>query len=210
MLNNSYKEDLNVDEQNKIYIIGEKSVGKTSLFHLIFSEKFNENIPPSEIGIIKSQYKKGRKKFTIKDLTDDENFSSTNILKNELEDVLLIFILFALNDKDSFEYAKNLIKFIKINLIDNKDMNIILLGNKYDIGKEAFEVQREEIDKYIYKIENLYYYEISCKNGHNISKIKEIIDDIEINEEENDDDKLTEEERLKKVNEAKGNSCLIS
>ena len=170
MLNNSYKEDLNVDEQNKIYIIGEKSVGKTSFFHLIISEKFDENIPPSETGIFKSQYKKGRKKFTIKDLTDDENFSSTNILKNELEDVLLIFILFALNDKNSFEYAKKLIKFIKNNLIDNKDMNIILLGNKYDIGKEAFEVQREEIDKYICKIENLYYYEISCKNGHNISK----------------------------------------
>ena len=41
------KEDYKTDEQNKIYILGGKSVGKTSFFHLIFSDKFNENLEQS-------------------------------------------------------------------------------------------------------------------------------------------------------------------
>ena len=71
-MENPNKKDYNVDEQNKIYIIGGKGVGKTSLFHLIFSNKFKEDIKPSNIGIMKSNYKSGEKIFTIKDLTDDE------------------------------------------------------------------------------------------------------------------------------------------
>ena len=208
------KEDYKTDEQNKIYILGGKSVGKTSLFHLIFSDKFNENLEQSQPGIIKSNYKRGNKEFTIKDLTDDDSFSTTKILKNELEDVILIFVLFALDDKKSFEYAKTLIQFIKNNLINNKELNIILLGNKYDIGEknpELIEVPKKEIDQYIYNIEHLYYYELSCKTNYNFSKIKDLINEIEINDEGNDDDddKIPEEERKKKVIDAKASSCLI-
>ena len=209
------KEFLNTGEQNKIYILGGKGVGKTNLFHLIFSGQFNEKMDPSQPGIIKANYKRGNKEFTIKELTDDENFSTTKILKNELEEVILIFVVFAIDDKRSFEYAKTLIQFIKNNLINNKELNIILLGNKYDIVKsepQTIEVQKKEIDQYIYNIENLYYYEISCKTNYNFSKITDLINEIEINDdgnEDEDDDKIPEEERKKKVNDAKASSCLI-
>lgn len=213
MIENTKKEDFKVDEENKIYIIGGRGVGKTSFFHILFSKKFDENLPPSEIGIIKSLYKNGKKQFTIKDLTDDENFSKTNILKNELEDILLIFVLFSLDDKDSFEYAKTLIQFIKKNLINNKEMSIYLLGNKYDIGENdpnLIKIQRKEIDQYISNIDHLHYYDISCKTNFNINIIIEIINKIEIDEGvDEDDDKMTEEERKKKVEEAKNKSCII-
>ena len=214
-MENANKEEFKVDEQNKIYIIGGRGVGKTTFLYRILNGQFKIDIPQSQIGIMKSQYKIGNKEFTIKDLTDDENFTSTNILKNELEDVLLIFVLFSFDDKNSFEYAKNLIQFIKHNLINNKEMNIILLGNKYDIlenSPQELEKQKREIDKYIYNVENLYFYQISCKNGHNMTKIMEIIDNIEIQEEKDDeeDDKIPEEERKKKVIEAKEKSCIIN
>ena len=206
--------DYNVDEQNKIYILGGKGVGKTTFFHLIFSGQFNSDIPESKPGIIKSNYKKGNKVFTIKDLSDDEDFNITKILKNELEDVILIFILFSLDDKDSFEYAKTLVQFIKNNLIDNKELNIILLGNKYDLGEnndEAIQVKKREADKYASTMENLFYYEISCKTSYNFATIKKLIDEIEINDggNEEDDDKISEEERKKKVNDVKNSSCLL-
>ena len=35
-MENTNKEDYNTGEQNKIYILGGKGVGKTNLFHLIF------------------------------------------------------------------------------------------------------------------------------------------------------------------------------
>ena len=213
-MENAQKEDYRVDEQNKIYIIGGKGVGKTTFFHLIFSDKYKEDLEPSNPGLIISNFKRGSKVFTIKDLTDDENFTKTNILKNELEDVILIFILFSLVDKKSFEYAKTLIQFIKNNLINNKELNIILLGNKYDLGENdpsVFEVKKSEVDQYASNIDHLFYYEISFKTSYNYTKIQEIINGIEVNDGENeeDDDKIPEEERKKKVNEAKDCSCLI-
>ena len=213
-MENSNKDIYKVDEHNKIYIIGGRGVGKTTLLYQIHSGKYDESITPSEIGMIKSQYKTGKKEFTIKDLTDDDNFTITNVLKNELEDIILIFIIFAINDKDSFQHAKTLIQFIKNNLINNKELNIILVGNKYDLEQDnpkEIQVQKKEIDQYIYNIDNLYYYQISCKNNYNISKIKELIDEIEIEEEKDDedDDKIPEEERKQKVEEAKQKSCIV-
>ena len=210
-MENPNNKDFHVDEQNKIYILGGKGVGKTTFFHLLFSDKFDESIEPSEPGIIKSNFKKGNKEFTIKDLSDDENFTTTNILKNELEDVILIFVLFSLDDKKTFEYAKTLIQFIKNNLIDNKELSIILLGNKYDLVENNPQVTRREVDQYIYNLDNLYYFEISCKTNYNFPKIKELINDIEINDggNEEDNDKIPEEERKKKVHNAKSSFCLI-
>ena len=210
MLDNTNKEDYKVDEENKIYIVGGRGVGKTSFFNLIFSVKYQDKIQSSELGISKSQYKIGNKQFTIKELTDDEKFSKTNVLKDELEDVLLIFVLFAINDKNSFEYAKTLIDFIKKSLINNRDLNIILIGNKSDIGEDApnsIQVPKKEVDQYIYTIENI---EFSCKTEKNLETIKKKIEEIEIEEEKDeDDDKIPEEERKKKVNEAKEKSCFI-
>ena len=214
-MKNDAKQDFQIDEQNKIYILGGKGVGKTTFFHLVFSNQFMENIEPSNPGIIKSNYKKGKKIFTIKELTDDENFTNTKILENELEDVILILVLFAINDKNSFEHAKTLIQFIKNNLINNKDLNIILLGNKYDIAKnspESIQVKRKEVDKFIYPIENLYYYDLSCKTNYNFPKIKEIINTIDVDDEDclednDDDDKKPDKKNRKKSNKAR--SCLI-
>ena len=212
-MENKNKEDFKVDEQNKIYIIGGRGVGKTTFLYQIHSGKFNDSLPPSEIGLAVFQYKNGNKEFTIKDLTDDENFSKTIVLKNELEDVILIFVLFALNDKESFEYAKNLIDFIKNNIINNKEMNIILIGNKQDIVENnplELKVERKDVDQYIHNIENLRYFEVSCKTNYNISQITEIINNIEIEEEKDEDDgKIPEEERKKKVDEAKNKSCIF-
>ena len=214
MLDNTNKENYKVDEENKIYIIGGRGVGKTSFFNLIFSVKYQDKIQSSELGISKSQYKIGNKQFTIKELTDDEKFTKTNVLKDELEDILLIFVIFAKNDKNSFEYAKTLIEFIKNNLINNKDLNIILIGNKCDIGEDepnSIEVHNKEVDQYIFSLENIYYYEFSCKSEKNLENIKKKIEEIEIEEEKDeDDDKIPEEERKKKVNEAKEKSCIIS
>ena len=201
------------NEQNKIYILGGRGVGKTSFLRALFSEKFDENIKPSEKGITKSNFKKDDKTFTIKDLTDDEGFTVTKFLQNELEDVILIFIIFALNDKESFEYAKTLSGFIKKNLMNNKDLTIILLGNKYDIGEEdsnKIQVTRKEVLKFFSKSENYFYNEISCKTNFGVDKIKKVIEDIEVNNNENeeDDGNMEEEERKKRVKQT-DKSCII-
>ena len=208
-LQNNY----DTNEQNKIYILGGRGVGKTSFLRAIFSEKFDENIKPSEKGITKSNFQKDDKIFTIKDLTDDESFTVTKFLQNELEDVILIFIIFALNDKESFEYAKTLSGFIKRNLINNKDLTIILLGNKSDLGEEddnEIKVSRKEVLKFFSNSENFFYNEISCKTNFGLDKIKKVIDDLDVktNENEEDEGEMEEEERKKKVKQT-DKSCII-
>ena len=208
-LQNNY----DTNEQNKIYILGGRGVGKTSFLRAIFSEKFDENIKPSEKGITKSNFQKDDKIFTIKDLTDDESFTVTKFLQNELEDVILIFIIFALNDKDSFEYAKTLSGFIKRNLINNKDLTIILLGNKSDLGEEddnEIKVSRKEVLKFFSNSENFFYNEISCKTNFGLDKIKKVIEDLDVknNDNEEDDGEMEEEERKKRVKQT-DKSCII-
>ncbi len=204
--------DYNTDEQNKIYILGGRGVGKTSFLRAIFSEQFDEKIQPSEKGIAKLNLKIDKKIFTIKDLTDDESFKITKFFVNELEDVILVFVVFALNNLDSFEYAKTLINFIKNNLTNNKDLNIILLGNKYDIGEQdKFEIKvtKKDVHQFFAHTENFFYNEISCKTNYGINKIKKLIEDIEIDQGEVEDDgDLDEEERKQKVKES-DQSCLI-
>ena len=211
-MENSNRHDYSVSEQNKIYIIGSKGVGKTSLFHLIFSKPFSEDIESSEIGIIKSNYKYGLKEFTIKELTDDDNFTYTNKLKNELEDILIIFVLFSYDDSNSFDKAKNLIQFVKNNLINNKELKIVLLGNKYDLYQNIISntnLDENEIKKYADSIDNMNLINISCKTNHNIDQIKNLINNIEIEEEKEDDDgNLDEEERKTKVEKAQERSCI--
>ena len=208
-LQNNY----DTNEQNKIYILGGRGVGKTSFLRAIFSEKFDENIKPSEKGITKSNFQKDDKIFTIKDLTDDESFTVTKFLQNELEDVILIFIIFALNDKESFEYAKTLSGFIKRNLINNKDLTIILLGNKSDLGEEddnEIKVTRKEVLKFFSNSENFFYNEISCKTNFGLDKIKKVIEDLDVknNDNEEDDGEMEEEERKKRVKQ-RDKSCII-
>ena len=199
----SQKNNYETDEQNKIYIIGGKGVGKTSLFQLIFVNNTND-VLPSEIGIVKSNYKYEEKIFTIKDLTDNEEFVYTNKLKSELEDVLLIFVLFSFNNLESFNKAKNLIHFIKNNLSHNKELQIVLVGNKYDLCESLvnnIDIDENDVKKYVEQVDNLQYMNISCKTKLNINKILDLINNQEIVEEkEEDEDILNEEERKKKAN----------
>ena len=46
----------------------------------------------------------------------------TKFIHNELEDLNMILIIFALNNKESFEYAKTLIRIIKCNWVSNQDL----------------------------------------------------------------------------------------
>ena len=198
----SEKEDNPMDEKNKIYIIGGRGVGKTSFLNRLLFDKYDDNIIESELGITASQYKINDKEFTIKELTDDEDFTFANKLKNELEDILLIFVIFSLDNRETFKEAKNLVKFIYDNISNNTEISVVILGNKYDLDDKK--VHKREVKKITNSNDNIKYFQISCKNNHNMNDVKEIIENLEIKEEtKEEDNELTEEERKKKFEDAK-------
>ena len=125
---------------------------------------------------------------------------------------MIIFVLFSYDDSNSFDKAKNLIQFVKNNLINNKELKIVLLGNKYDLYQNIISntnLDENEIKKYADSIDNLNLINISCKTNHNIDQVKNLINNIEIEEEKEDDDgNLDEEERKTKVEKAQERSCI--
>ena len=172
-----------IDEPNKIYIIGGRKVGKSSLFRLLFNQPFMEKMQPSMIGITKAALSSNGKTYTVKDLTDSEEYKCTKIFINEIEDVLCVIAMFSLTDRDSFEKAKHLLTFAQSNITNNEDIQMILCGNKYDLIIEDSNnraVQIEEIEEYVKSIHNCKYFDISCKTSLNVDKVTQMVNVLEV------------------------------
>lgn len=202
---------------NTIYILGGRGVGKTSLLNILLGKGYNENVTHSKIGISTFYYKYNNKDLIIKELTDDDNFSHTRVLQNQLEEIVLIIVVFSIDDEDSLEYAKSLILFIKSNITYNLGIQIILFGNKYDskkVNDAKIKVNQIEAENYAADIDNCAYYELSCKTGLNIEIIQNILNEINDNSYSNnskfmDKDDLNNEDSAQMNNNKGSNSCSI-
>ena len=166
--------------ENVIYLLGAKGVGKTSLINILLGREFSENELHTKKGIKSHHYHTENKNFLIKELTDDENFSMTKNLQNSLEELMLILVMFSMDDEKSLDYAENLILFVKNNLTYNLGLKIILIGNKSDAKKS----NNTQITVNLMEAENfaldndIYDYYISCKTKSNIESIHKIMEDL--------------------------------
>jgi small GTP-binding protein len=151
----------------KIILLGDISVGKTSLLLRFINNNFNEKQGLS-INVVKKTKSitldsDAVANLSIWDTVGQERFR--NLTKNYYSDIQGAIIVYDINNKESFQQ----VDFWYKDLQDNapKNVLIMLIGNKTDIRNEQ-SVSWVEGKNYgdLKKINC--FYEVSAKNGNNV------------------------------------------
>ena len=118
--------------RQKIILVGCQAVGKTSIISRIIDNPFNENYEAS-IGIDFCskvlRYKGQSIKLQIWDTCGQEIYRS--LITSYYKNASLAVIVYAINDKNSFEDIEMWIK--EVRTYSNPDIKLFLIGNKKDL-----------------------------------------------------------------------------
>lgn len=174
----------------KIVILGDSSVGKTSLVHRFTTNKFDEHTA-NTIGaaFITKEHQSPNNpdkkvKFEIWDTAGQERYRSlTPMYYRNAKTALVCFDLS--NMEESFEKAKYWIEQLQINS-NEEEIKIKVVGNKKDLDGVS------DPTEYVAKIDkNMKLYKTSAKTGEGVDELFDyIVDDI-------DDDFVTGYYRMK-------------
>ena len=175
----------------KIILLGDSSVGKSSLM-LRFTDNIYEENKVSTIGVeFKNKYIKinnQKIKLIIYDTSGQERYHSLS--KSFIRKAKGIIFVFDLTNEASFENINNWL-MTSNDVIQNYKK--ILVGNKLDLNNGQIDTKR--IEKFCEK-HNMEYFEASAKKGTNVNKIfneiARLILDIKQNKEKEIDNQSTE------------------
>ena len=152
----------------KILLIGDSSVGKTSILLKYIEDKFAENYV-STIGIeykIKSLIINGKKVLLrIWDTSGQERYRS--ITQNFYRNANGILFIFDITNKETFDNIKNWL--MDSDGCEDHKVTKILVGNKID-NNENRKVDDDIIQKFAEK-KGMKYFETSAKDGINIDQV---------------------------------------
>ena len=119
-------------------------------------------------------YKIGDKIIRIQIWDTCGNETYEEIMKSFYRSALCIFIVFSLDDENSFLNLNKWLYDIKT-INENESPIIILIGNKKDKVSER-QISKEEIENYCKKYDIDTYYETSAKTGESIHELfKDVI-----------------------------------
>ena len=175
--NNSEKNEEEEGDANKdiiefkIILIGNASVGKTSIFNKFTTGDFSKIYKSTIAAEFKSKLLKVNKnlwaKLVIWDTCGTENYRS--LTRQYYRGADGAIVIFDLTDQSSFNDLKKWIKDIKN--YGEKDIQIIIVGNKLDLFNQR-KVTQSQANNFCN--ENKYkYIEASAKDGTNLLKIFE-------------------------------------
>jgi small GTP-binding protein len=158
----------------KLLLLGDSSVGKTSILLQYIGNKFYEsNISTTGVDYMEKiiDYNKFKIRLQIWDTSGEEKFRA--ITKNFYRNADGLLVVFDLTKKESYDHIRSWINEAKEN---NDKLKTILIGNKLDLKDErivAIDVAKQFAEK-----NNLKYIETSAKDGTNINESFQAIIDL--------------------------------
>ena len=155
-----------------VSILGESTVGKTTICSVFLGKEFTE-ITLQTVGIenvfVPAKFDGKEYKFKIFDTAGQERYRS--IAKNTINLADGFLLVFAVDDKKTFETLGEWIKSIEENC-DISKKALFLVGNKVDIEKRN--VSKEEALSFA-KANNIKYFETSAKTGLGIKEVFKLL-----------------------------------
>jgi small GTP-binding protein len=162
----------------KISLLGESTVGKTSIVNAYSKNQFSYNTVQTT-GIVsvmkKKQFDNKEYKFKIFDTAGQERYKSLSNTTIQIADGF--FMVFAVDNKESFYKIIDWINFIEDN-VNLEEKALYLIANKIDVESEVRQVTKEEAEKFA-NSKNAKYFETSALKNEGINEaFEEIFKDI--------------------------------
>ena len=145
----------------KISLLGDKTVGKTSIVTAYTTNEFNFTTLATigiDTSITKKTFDKVECTFKIFDTAGQEKYNSISTTTIQMADGF--FMVFAVNNRESYERLVNWINYIE-EYVNLEEKVLFIIGNKIDIKPEEREVTKEEPEEFA-KSKNAKYFETSA------------------------------------------------
>ena len=169
---------MNYDKKCQLLIIGDSTVGKTSILTKYSSKTFNENyLATVGLDFFTKDEVIDNKIIRVKiwDTAGQERYKSlTRCFFQKAQGVMIVYDV---NCEKSYNNLKFWIESLKSNLYEDFDkVPIILIGNKIDIPKRKID---KEIAKDFAKSNDCEYFETSAKTGEGVDNaIRELVKQV--------------------------------
>ncbi|SCV04230.1 LAMI_0H14444g1_1 [Lachancea mirantina] len=162
--------------QFKLVLLGDSSVGKSSIVHRFVKDSFDE-FRESTIGaaFLSQTIKLENEpdvtiKFEIWDTAGQERYKSLAPMYYRNANAALV--VYDVTQADSLAKARSWVEELKSKVSD-KDLVICLVGNKVDLcedGSEPKAVEKEDAESYAAE-HGLLFHEVSAKSGSGVSAV---------------------------------------
>lgn len=164
--NSKVKENIQI----KSIILGNSSVGKTSILFRLFNNRFLKNdeiLNNYEFNNLNIQINESKIELSFVDIPSKNTFDG--LMGKSSTSCEFFILVYSIDDEDSFNNLNYWMKEIK-KLYKEKNPIILLLGNKLDMEKER-KISKNQ-GKIFYDDNDIdFFEEVSAKNGNNIDEI---------------------------------------
>ena len=157
------------DEKVQFIIVGDSTVGKTSILKSYFDSEFKSTyLATVGVDFYTKDIEISNKIVRVKvwDTAGQERYKSLS--NNYFKNAQGIILVFDLNNRDTFNSLKDWLISIHDNVGKDSNIQIVVLGNKVDLKREVLKNEGEEFCSSQGK--DFKYFETSAKNGLNIKE----------------------------------------